>query len=62
METLDRYMALIMWMLALLVITIFVTSARTGAIHDAAWHDACRTLETGGAIPGNWNATNHCED
>jgi hypothetical protein len=60
MSTVGRHMALTLWMLALLVVTIFATSAHEGWIHDAAWNDACAALESGEAIPGSWNTTNHC--
>ena len=64
MSTLDRHIALILWMSCLLVITVFVVMVRVGWIHDAAWGEACKTLRTGGSIPSSplesGTTTNHC--
>ena len=49
MSTVGRHMALTLWMLALLVIVVFVVTVR-GPIRDSAWRDDCSTLDNGGAI------------
>lgn len=61
METFDRHMALIMWMLALLAIVIFVVAVR-GPVRQAAWGDECKTLDNGGAIRLSYpNEPNPCK-
>lgn len=63
MDTVGRHIALTLWMLAVLAVVVFVTSAREGRIHDDAWEDACATLTSGGAIPGHWpEAVNNCSN
>jgi len=61
MATFGRHMALLVWMLALLAIIVFVMTVR-GPVRQAAWDEPCRTLRTGGSIPGNWNTIEPCRD
>ena len=49
MSTVGRHMALTLWMLALLVIVVFVLTVR-GPVREAAWGEHCKTLDKGGAI------------
>lgn len=60
--TAGRHMALTMWMLALLFIVVFVTSAREGWLRDVAWDVACRDITTSKALSGNANTIQPCAD